>query len=76
MLEIHTKAPDFQALDQNGKMQNLSDFKGGYVILYFYPKDDKPGCTIEACNLRDNYTRLKEKAVVLGVSADTVNSHK
>jgi peroxiredoxin Q/BCP len=70
-------APDFSAKDQNGNLIQLKNFKGKTVILYFYPKDDTPGCTKEACNFRDNYTMLIEKGmVVLGISADDEESHK
>lgn len=71
------KAPDFTAKDQNGKTVSLSDFKGKNVILYFYPKDDTPGCTAEACSFRDNYQSLLSKGfAVIGVSTDTEKSHK
>ena len=71
------KAPDFTAKDQNGNTVSLSDFKGKNVILYFYPKDDTPGCTAEACNFRDNYQSLLGKGfAVIGVSIDTEKSHK
>lgn len=70
------KAPDFKAKDQNGNDISLSDFKGKKLILYFYPKDDTPGCTAEACNLRDNYELLMKKGfAILGVSADNEKSH-
>jgi peroxiredoxin Q/BCP len=70
-------APAFTAKDQNGKTIRLSDYLGKKVILYFYPKDDTPGCTAQACNLRDNYALLKKKGyVVLGVSTDSEKSHK
>ena len=70
------KAPDFKAKDQNGNDISLSDFKGKKLILYFYPKDDTPGCTAEACNLRDNYEILMKKGfAILGVSADNEKSH-
>ncbi|TDW99489.1 thioredoxin-dependent thiol peroxidase [Dinghuibacter silviterrae] len=70
-------APAFTAKDQNGKTVSLSDYRGQKVILYFYPKDDTPGCTAQACNLRDNYALLKKKGyVVLGVSTDSEKSHK
>jgi Peroxiredoxin len=70
-------APDFELEDQNGAKIRLSDFKGRKVVLYFYPKDDTPGCTKEACSFRDNIQRISERnAVVLGVSADSVQSHK
>ena len=71
------KAPDFKSKDQNGKPVSLSDFKGGKVVLYFYPEDDTPTCTIEACNLRDNYSLLKKNGIiVLGVSPDDEKKHK
>lgn len=70
-------APGFTARDQDGNTVSLSNFKGKKIVLYFYPKDDTPGCTAQACNLRDNYTALlKSGFVVLGVSADDVKSHK
>lgn len=70
-------APVFEGVDQNGNGISLSDFKGKKVILYFYPKDDTPGCTAQACNLRDNYSGLIAKGFqVLGVSTDSVKSHK
>jgi len=71
------KAPDFTAKDQNGQTVSLSDFKGKTVILYFYPKDDTPGCTAEACDFRDNYQSLIGKGYeVIGVSTDDEKSHK
>jgi len=71
------KAPDFTAKDQNGSTVSLSDFKGKTVILYFYPKDDTPGCTAEACDFRDNYQSLQGKGYqVIGVSTDDEKSHK
>lgn len=71
------KAPVFSGNDQQGKKVSLSDFKGKKVIIYFYPQDDTPTCTIEACNLRDNYSLLKKEGfVILGVSPDTEKSHK
>ena len=71
------KAPDFTANDQNGKPVSLADFKGKTVILYFYPKDDTPGCTAEACDFRDNYQSLIGKGFeVVGVSVDDEKSHK
>jgi peroxiredoxin Q/BCP len=70
------KAPDFKAKDQNGKVVSLKDFKEKKLVLYFYPKDNTPGCTVEACNLRDNYSTLKKKGyAVLGVSADEEKKH-
>ena len=71
------KAPDFTAKDQNGKTVSLSDYKGKNVILYFYPKDDTPGCTAESCSFRDNYQSLLSKGFeVIGVSTDDEKSHK
>ena len=72
-----SKAPIFKAVDQDGKAISLADYKGKKVILYFYPKDDTPGCTAQACNLRDNYSLLLKKGYqVIGVSTDSVKSHK
>jgi peroxiredoxin Q/BCP len=69
-------APDFTATTQDGTRVSLSDFKGGHVILYFYPRDDTPGCTKEACGFRDEFPQFKAKgAVVLGVSVDPVKAH-
>ncbi len=71
------KAPGFEGIDQKGVTVKLSDFTGKKVVLYFYPKDDTPGCTAEACNLRDNWdSLLKEGFVVIGVSPDSEKSHK
>lgn len=71
------KAPDFTANDQNGIPVSLSDYKGKEVILYFYPKDDTPGCTAEACSFRDNYQLLLQSGYeVLGVSTDSEKSHQ
>ncbi|HEY5469703.1 MAG TPA: thioredoxin-dependent thiol peroxidase [Bacteroidales bacterium] len=71
------KAPLFEGIDQNGKLIKLTDQSGKKVILYFYPKDNTPGCTAEACNLRDNYDSLLKKGFsVIGVSADSEKSHK
>lgn len=71
------KAPEFKGKDQSGNDIQLSDFKGKKVVLYFYPKDDTPGCTAEACNLRDNYALLKSKGIeIIGVSADTQAKHQ
>ena len=76
MLEIGTKAPAFTLPDQNGKAHSLSDYAGKKVILYFYPKDNTPGCTKQACGFADRYPQFLEKgAVVLGVSKDSVSSH-
>lgn len=76
-LKVGDKAPAFKEKDQDGKLISLTDFKGKQVILYFYPKDSTPGCTMEACSLRDEYTYLNKKNyVVLGVSADDEIKHK
>ena len=76
-LTIGDVAPAFKAVDQDGNPISLSDFRGKKVILYFYPKDDTPGCTAEACNLRDNYGLLLKKGYkIIGVSADDDKSHK
>lgn len=70
-------APEFTSTDQNGQSVSLSDYKGKKVILYFYPKDDTPGCTAEACDFRDNYNGLiAQGIVVLGVSTDSEASHQ
>ena len=77
MLEIGTKAPDFTLPDQNGNRHSLSDYRGKKVILYFYPKDNTPGCTKQACGFAERYPQFIEKgAVVLGISKDSVASHK
>ena len=75
--KVGQKAPDFTLLDDSGNKVKLGDLKGKKVVLYFYPKDDTPGCTKEACAFRDGIAQIKKKgAVVLGVSADSVESHK
>ncbi len=75
-LVVGDAAPEFTATDQHGKEISLQSFKGRKVVLYFYPKDDTPGCTAEACNLRDNYDALLKKGyVVIGVSPDPLKSH-
>lgn len=77
MLKEGDKAPDFTAKNQNGEDVSLSDFKGKRVVLYFYPKDDTPGCTKEACSLRDSNDVFEEKGIkVLGVSIDSEASHQ
>ncbi len=74
--EVGKKAPPFSLEDQDQKSVKLSDFKGQAVVLYFYPRDDTPGCTQEACDFRDEYSALKKAgAVVLGVSPDDAKSH-
>lgn len=76
-LKQGNKAPAFKGVDQNGKAISLSDYKGKRVVLYFYPKDDTPTCTVQACNLRDHYGELEKKGFqVIGVSKDDVKSHK
>ncbi len=76
-LRIGDKAPAFEAVDQDGNPISLQDYSGKKLVLYFYPKDDTPGCTAEACNLRDNYTLLLKKGYeIVGVSADDERSHK
>lgn len=77
MLEVGTKAPAFELPDQNGVVHTLEEYRGKKVILYFYPKDNTPGCTKQACNFGQLYPQFTEKgAVVLGVSKDSVASHK
>ena len=77
MLSTGTKAPDFELPDQNGVMHRLSDYKGKKVILYFYPKDNTPGCTKQACGYSERYPQFLEQGVeVLGISRDSVESHK
>ncbi len=77
MLEVGTTAPSFELPDQDGVMHSLEDYRGRKVILYFYPKDNTPGCTKQACGFSDRYPQIVEKgAVVLGVSKDSVASHK
>jgi peroxiredoxin Q/BCP len=77
MLQLHTQAPDFSLQDQHGVTHTLSQYHGKKVLIYFYPKDDTPGCTTEACSFRDNYKELtKLGLVVLGISKDAVTSHK
>ena len=75
-LKVGDKAPDFNTTDQNGEAISLGDFAGSKLVIYFYPKDSTPGCTTQACNLRDNYEMLLSKGYkVLGVSADSAKSH-
>ena len=77
MVKAGDQAPDFEAVLDNGESVSLSQFKGKNVVLYFYPKDNTPGCTREACDFRDNISSLEDKnAVVLGVSPDSVKSHQ
>jgi thioredoxin-dependent peroxiredoxin len=75
--EVGAEAPAFRLQDQNGNWHSLSDYKGQWIALYFYPKDDTPGCTTQACSFRDNvFAFKKEGAVILGISVDDVASHK
>lgn len=77
MLMTGEKAKDFTLQDKDGKQVSLSDFKGQRVVVYFYPKDDTPGCTRQACAFRDAYSEFVEKKiVVIGISRDSVNSHE
>jgi peroxiredoxin Q/BCP len=76
-LKAGMPAPDFTAPTTTGKIMHLSDYRGKKVVLYFYPKDDTPGCTVEACGLRDHYQKIRELgAEVLGVSVDNTDSHQ
>ncbi|MFL5787566.1 MAG: thioredoxin-dependent thiol peroxidase [Flavisolibacter sp.] len=75
-LQPGQKAPSFTGIDQDGKKVSLSDYKGQKLVLFFYPEDDTPTCTIQACNLRDNYSLLKKNGyTVIGISPDDVKSH-
>ncbi len=75
-LKKRTKAKNFSLPDQEGIMHSLDEYAGKWVVLYFYPKDDTPGCTVEACQFRDNFPRFKRsQTVVLGVSVDSVKKH-
>ncbi len=76
-LKIGQLAPDFELLDEEGKTHRLSMYRGKWVLLYFYPKDNTPGCTTEACTLRDHFPAFQKlKAKVFGISVDSVKSHK
>lgn len=75
MLNLHQLAPSFSLPDQNQHPHQLEQYRGRWVLVYFYPKDMTPGCTTEACSFRDNYARLQSQLVVLGISADSVTSH-
>jgi peroxiredoxin Q/BCP len=76
-LETGSLAPDFSLPDQSGQLRKLSDFRGKWLVLYFYPKDETPGCTVEACSFRDEFEDLRGlEAQVVGVSADDVASHQ
>ena len=75
-IKIGVTAPDFTLIDQNNKSQTLSKMRGQWVVMYFYPKDETPGCTTEACNFRDNILSIRvKKAIVWGISVDTSKSH-
>lgn len=77
MIEAGQKAPELNIKDQNGNTRTLAEFKGKKLVLYFYPKDDTPGCTAEACDLRDNYSRfISQGYAILGVSPDTEAKHQ
>jgi peroxiredoxin Q/BCP len=76
MPEIGDNAPDFKLIATNGDEVSLSDLKGQKVVLYFYPKDNTPGCTKEACDIRDNFSEVKKYAIVYGISADDNKSHQ
>jgi peroxiredoxin Q/BCP len=77
MLKENTMAPDFELLDQEGKIHKLSTYQGSWVLLYFYPKDNTPGCTKEACMIRDYFPSFdKLNARVFGISSDSIQSHK
>lgn len=77
MIEINTPAPDFSLVDQDNIPHTLSKYRGQYVLIYFYPKDDTPGCTTEACTIRDMYKDFESNNVkVLGISKDSITSHK
>lgn len=76
-LKVGDSAPDFELPDQDGKMHKLSDYQGQKILVYFYPKDNTPGCTIEACQIRDDFPKFNSiKAEVLGISTDSVESHQ
>ncbi len=76
-LKVGDNAPDFELPDQDGKIHKLSDYQGQKILVYFYPKDNTPGCTIEACQIRDDFPKFNSiKAEVLGISTDSVESHK
>ncbi len=75
-LKVNDQAPGFQLPDQKGKIHGISQYLGRWFLIYFYPRDNTPGCTKEACSFRDNFTRLKERLQVVGVSSDSIESHK
>ncbi len=75
-LKENTKAPNFNLPNQNGRIEKLSDYKGKWVLVYFYPKDFTPGCTKEACSFRDIFPLLKNRLKILGISPNSIESHK
>jgi len=76
-LQVGQKAPAFTGIDQDGKKVSLNELKGSKLVLYFYPEDDTPTCTVQACNLRDNYALLKKNGfIVIGVSPDAEEKHR
>ena len=76
-LKVGDQAPNFSGIDQNDKLNTLLDFKGKKLAIYFYPKDNTPGCTVQACNLRDNYEVIEKAGIkILGISADSIVSHQ
>ena len=76
-LKVGDQAPNFSGIDQNDKITTLLDFKGKKLAIYFYPKDNTPGCTVQACNLRDNYEVIEKAGIkILGISADSIVSHQ
>ncbi len=76
MLKVGSSAPAWQGLDQDGVERSSDAYKGKWVLLYFYPKDDTPGCTKEACGFRDGFATLRKRIEIVGVSADSVESHQ
>lgn len=77
LLKVGSKIPSMELEDENGKLRNFSEFSGKKMVIYFYPKDDTPGCTKEACSLRDKYEGFKDKdIVIIGISYDSPKSHK
>jgi peroxiredoxin Q/BCP len=75
-LQVGDSAPNFKAPDQTGYHHQLSDYKGRWLVIYFYPKDYTSGCTKEACDIRDNFAKLDDLAIIIGVSGDSVKSHQ
>lgn len=75
-LQVNDPAPNFSAIDQNNQSHKLTDYQGKWLLLYFYPKDNTPGCVKEACNFRDNFAELNKYLTILGVSGDSVKNHQ